>query len=92
MPDQDIQAVKFDPDELQVVILNEVLIQFPAQLTLRELTLELEYDPDDFAQSDAVRTAVSELVAAGLLRLNREAIAPTRAALRANELWGIVVG
>lgn len=80
-----------DPDELQVVVLNEVLIRFPAQLTLRELTLGLKYDPDDFAQSDAVRTAVGDLVAAGLLRLKGEAIAPTRAALRANELWGIVV-
>lgn len=92
MPDLDIHAVKFDPDEMQVVMLNEVLIRFPAQLTLRELTLGLDYDPDDFAQSDAIRTAVSELVAAGLLRLRAEAIAPTRAALRANELWGIVVG
>jgi hypothetical protein len=92
MPDQDVHAGTPDPDELQVVVLNEVLIRFPAQLTLREVTLGLNHDPDDFAQSDAVRLAVDELVAAGLLRLNAEAIVPTRAALRANELWGIVVG
>jgi hypothetical protein len=36
--------VNLDPDELQVVVLNEVLIRHPAQLTLRKLTIGLHHD------------------------------------------------
>lgn len=91
MPDQSIDAPRLDQNELQRVVLDEVLHLFPLQPTLRELVRSLNRDPDDFGQNDSINVSVRDLSGAGLLRLRGDAVAPTRAALRANELWGIVV-
>jgi len=72
-------------------VLTQALVLFPAQLTILELARRLARDPDDFADKDAVERAVRELSRDGLLVCDCRRIAPTRAALRFNELLGGVL-
>ncbi len=72
------------------LLLTQVLVLHPAQLTILELALRVEADRQDAGQ-DAVERAVRELSCDGLLVCDRQRIAPSRAALRFNELLGGVL-
>lgn len=68
-------------------ILTEVLVLHPAQLTILELALRVEHERSAERQ-DAVERAVRELSRDGLLTCDCRRIAPSRAALRFEELLG----
>lgn len=69
----------------EAVVLQQLLSLHPTQLSFEELLRELG-DAEDFARRDAVGRAVRELSAAGLLHRNGDLLAPSRAALRLDEL------
>ncbi len=71
---------------MQRSILTQVLVLHPAQLTILELALRVDADCD--ADHDAVERAVRELTCDGLLACNGRRIAPSRAAMRFEELLG----
>lgn len=81
-----------DEDEReQAAVLRQVLELHPEALTQDELTREMTSGgPSGFSDSDAVRRAVRDLAATGLLhRLGEdEMVRPTRAAVRYFELSG----
>ncbi len=58
-----------------------LLDEYPSKLTIPELSLAMNRDPDDFAENDAIERAVRELVGAGLLHHHGTFVLPTRAAL-----------
>lgn len=64
---------------MERAVLAFLLDQHPARLRADELPFML--NAKDFAEKDAVRRAVRELVGAGLLSLDGEYVAPSRAAL-----------
>lgn len=68
-------------------ILTQVLVLHPAQLTILELALRVEHERSADSQ-DAVERAVRELSRDGLLTCDCRRIAPSRAALRFEELLG----
>jgi hypothetical protein len=72
----------------QAAVLGHVLAEHPDQLTVSELTREVARAGADFSEGDAIERAVRDLVAAGLLHRQGEAIRPTRAALRFERLNG----
>lgn len=67
-------------------VLRHVVETQPATLRLSDLIRELS-DPDDFPQRDGIERAVRELVKGGLLFKSDGAVLPTRAALRAYDLF-----
>lgn len=70
------------PDaEIQIGVLRHLLDLYPAQLTDEELVREVVGDVDDFAERDAVRRAVGELVGSGLVHRHGRFVFPTRAAV-----------
>ena len=75
-----------EDEEVESAVLRQLLDLHPTRLTLEELTREFSTRPNDFAAHDAVERAVRDLAAAGLLHRGEEFVAPTRAALRFNEL------
>ena len=76
-----------EDEEVEVAVLQQLLDLHPTRLTLAELTREFGVrGSSDFAAHDAVERAVRDLAAAGLLHKGEEFVAPTRAALRFNEL------
>lgn len=75
-----------EDEEFEIAVLQQLLDLHPTQLTLTELTREFGARRSDFAVHDAVERAVRDLAAAGLLHQGEEFVAPTRAALRFNEL------
>lgn len=62
-------------------VLDFLLDEYPAQLTIPELSLALNATQGDFPAIDAVERAVRELVGAGLLRCQGAFVVPTRATL-----------
>jgi hypothetical protein len=62
-------------------VLREVLSDYPETLTLEELVRVLTSGSPAFSDEDAVRVAVVELIAAGLLRRHGDYVLPTRAAV-----------
>lgn len=70
----------------EAAVLQQVLVDHPAQVTIGELVRELTSDSADFAERDAVERAIRDLTGAGLLHRNDAFVVPTRAALRFNEL------
>ena len=93
MHDEDIQrrplVVPAQEDEIiERALLTQALVLHPAQLSILELALRLERDWQDFAEQDAVERAVRELSRDGLLSCDCRRIAPSRAALRFEELIG----
>lgn len=66
--------------------LIHVVEVYPATLRLSDVIRELG-DPDDFAKRDGIERAVRELVKSGLLFRAECGVLPTRAALRAYELF-----
>jgi hypothetical protein len=75
-----------EDEEVEVAVLRQLLDLHPTRLTLAELRREFSARGTDFAAHDAVERAVRDLAAAGLLHKGEEFVAPTRAALRFNEL------
>jgi hypothetical protein len=90
MHDEDIRRRSLAPaqeDEImERSILTQVLVLHPAQLTILELALRVESDRE--AGQDAVERAVRELSRDGLITCDCRRIAPSRAALRFEELLG----
>jgi len=88
MHDDDIRRGALAPaqeDEItERSILTQVLVLHPAQLTILELALRVE--ADGTAAHDAVERAVRELSRDGLLSCDCRRIAPSRAAVRFDEL------
>jgi hypothetical protein len=78
------------PDEedatIEAAVLRQLLALHPIQLTVAELVREIAGEAAGFAQSDAVERAVRQLAATGLAHRDGEAIRPSRAALRLDEL------
>jgi len=64
-----------DDAELEAIVLRQLLLLHPAQLTVEELVVDI-----------AVERAVRELARSGLLHRSGEFAIPSRAALRFNEL------
>ncbi|HEX6601301.1 MAG TPA: hypothetical protein VF030_01535 [Solirubrobacterales bacterium] len=75
-----------EDESMESVVLRQLLDLHPTRLTLAELVRELGSDGGSFAGRDAVERAVRDLAAVGLLHKGEEFVAPTRAALRFNEL------
>jgi hypothetical protein len=73
---------------IERVVLTQVLVLHPAQLTILELALRMDRACEDVAQKDAVERAVRELSRDGLLFCDCRRISPSRAALRFEELLG----
>jgi hypothetical protein len=67
-------------------ILQQVLDFHPVLVTLVELVREVGGESPSFAVRDGIERAVRDLTGAGLLHDHGGFIAPTRAALRFNEL------
>jgi hypothetical protein len=91
MHDDDIRRSLLPPsheDEImQRSVLTQVLVLYPAQLTILELALRVEGDLRDRDQ-DAVERAVRELSRDGLITCDCCRLAPSRAAVRFDELLG----
>jgi predicted transcriptional regulator len=75
-----------EDEDVESAVLQQLLDLHPTRLTLEELSREFGARRSDFAAHDAVERAVRDLAAAGLLHRGEEFVAPTRAALRFNEL------
>jgi hypothetical protein len=67
-------------------VLIHVLHHHPTHRTMPELARELCEDAEDFAEGDALARAVRDLIAAGLLRMEGEAVVPTVAAIHFDRL------
>jgi hypothetical protein len=91
MHDEDIRRRSLTPareDEIvERSVLTEVLVLHPAQLTILELALRVETDRQSCDQ-DAVERAVRELARDGLITCDCRRLAPSRAAVRFDELLG----
>lgn len=70
----------------QGVVLIHVLTLHPAHLRLAEVIREVTAGSADFADRDRFERATGDLVGVGLLFESAELVAPTRAALRFNEI------
>jgi hypothetical protein len=68
-------------------VLTQVLLLHPAQLTILELALRVEADLRSCEQ-DAVERAIRELARDGLITCDCRRLAPSRAAVRFDELLG----
>jgi hypothetical protein len=75
-----------EDEDVESAVLRQLLDLHPTRLTLEELAREFGAKRTDFAANDAVERAVRDLAGAGLLHQGEEFVAPTRAALRFNEL------
>ena len=70
----------------QAAVLGRLAELHPERLTLEELLLELAGEEPDFAATDAIERACSELSGAGLVHLRGGFVSLTRAASRYTEL------
>ncbi len=61
-------------------VLREVLTFYPEVLTLEELIRELTTGSSEFSEQDAIRRAVRDLTAGGLIHQVGSLVLPTRAA------------
>jgi hypothetical protein len=75
-----------EDEGVESVVLRQLLDLHPTQLTLTELVREIG-GGGGFAERDAIRRAVRDLAAVGLLHQGDEFVTPTRAALRFSELF-----
>lgn len=82
---ENIRSTAKDDAATESAVLQLVLALHPTAVDLEELVREMGGDLDP-GERDAVERAVRDLAAAGLLRLSASLIAPTRAALRFDEL------
>jgi hypothetical protein len=70
-------------------VLREVLTIYPASLTLDELIRQLTVGSTEFSDQDAIKRAVRDLTAGGLLRRVGDLVLPTRAAVNFHSLGEI---
>jgi predicted transcriptional regulator len=77
-----------DDAEAEAIVLRQLLLLHPTQVTIEELVREIATDPDSFAERDAIERAVRDLARAGLVHRNGEFAVPARAALRFDQLLG----
>jgi hypothetical protein len=75
-----------EDESVESAVLRQLLDLHPTRLTLEELMREVGGSRGGFAERDAVARAVRDLAGVGLLHEGPEFVAPTRAALRFNEL------
>lgn len=75
-----------EDDREQQAILDHLLTEHPDQLTEGELIQEFTRGKGEPPQVHRIEHNVAELIGAGLLRRDGEAIRPTRAALRFHRL------
>jgi len=91
MQDDDIRrrdlTTAHEDEIMERSVLTQALFLHPAQLTILELALRVETDLRSCEQ-DAVERAVRELTRDGLLTCDCRRIAPSRAAVRFDELIG----
>jgi hypothetical protein len=91
MHDDDIRRRALTPaQEDEIVersVLTEVLVLHPAQLTILELALRVETCRQG-CERDAIERAVRELARDGLITCDCRRLAPSRAAVRFDELLG----
>jgi hypothetical protein len=91
MHDEDIrrglQTPAQEDEIMQRSVFTQVLVLHPAQLTILELALRVETEWRSCEQ-DAIERAVRELSRDGLLSSDCRRIAPSRAAVRFDELMG----
>ena len=91
MHDEDIRrrdlTTAHEDEIMERSVLTQILFVHPAQLTILELALRVETDLRSCEQ-DAVERAVRELTRDGLLTCDCRRIAPSRAAVRFDELIG----
>jgi hypothetical protein len=74
--------------QVQIAVLHHVVACYPETLRLSDLIGDLG-DPEDFAHRDRTERAVATLVKVGLLfEAEGDAVLPTRAAIRAFEVFG----
>lgn len=82
----DDQTTWAEDEAVESAVLRQLLDLHPTRLTTEELMREMSCDRGGFSERDAVERAVRELSGAGLLHEGQEFVAPTRAALRFEEL------
>jgi predicted oxidoreductase len=77
-----------NPALVEQVILEEIVEQHPARLTIAELTLRIAANPDDRVEVETIAQAIRDLRRSGLVRYrdDEEVIEATFAALRAATL------
>ncbi len=73
-----------EDDRVERAVLAFLLDEHPTRLSVDELAFAL--DAKDYAEKDAIRRAVRELTAAGLVLADGKLIGPTRAAIHFNRL------
>jgi hypothetical protein len=83
---EDRQTTWAEDEGVESAVLRQLLDLYPTQLTFEELLRELGGNRAGFAERDAVERGVRDLAAVGLLHRGEDFVAPTRAALRFNEL------
>jgi hypothetical protein len=69
-----------DPDDCPREVLDLLLREAPDCLAFSEVASVLAGDPDDWAERDALRNAITGLIAGGLVRRNGGVLAPSRPA------------
>lgn len=90
MHDDDIRQslpTALEDEIMQRSVLTQVLVLHPAQLTILELALRVEAECSA-GEQDAVERAVRELNRDGLVSCDCRRLAPSRAAVRFDELLG----
>jgi hypothetical protein len=73
-------------DRDQAAVLQEVLFIYPEVLTHDELTRQMTFASDSFAQRDRIERAIRDLTAAGLFHQVGQLVLPTRTAVVFNRL------
>ena len=73
-------------DAMQETVLTELVLAYPAQLSLGELRRALLGHPRRFRERDALKRAVRDLGHAGLVHRHGRFVFATRAAVRAHQL------
>lgn len=84
--DAEGRTTREEDDRVEAAVLAHLLDLHPTLLTAEEVVREIAGEEADFAARDAVERALRDLTAAGLLHREHGMVAPTRAALRFNEL------
>lgn len=78
-----------EPDMIAAAVVDLVIAEHPAQLSVEELVRAIADDISDFGDRDAVAVAIRELVAAGLVHRSRDFIFATRPAVLAHRFLGL---
>lgn len=83
--EQSIQTTAEEDAKCERAVLTVVLSSHPTQITQADLVRDLADDP---AERDGIERAIRDLTRTGLLHRSGDFVLPTRAAIRADSLWG----